>query len=462
MEIDYATKLLHTREGRFKLIKEMFGVTITPHQLDIIEYIALREEKRIVISAFTRYGKTYSVAIAVLLYIYLNEGKEVLLIAPDFARASLLRDYIARLALACPELQTLIDITYDNEYERLKKEVSKSRITFKNGCEIRVLSAEGTGQRLMGFGSNGLIVLDESCLIKHEVYRAMISRMLGDSPETKLVEIGNPWHRNNQMWQHWIDPAFVHIYIPYTIGLEEGRITKEHVEQQRKDLMPMEFQVLYDAEFPEEAQDSLFKGKWLQNAIERYNHWLTLPFAKTPPVIGADIAEEGIDFTAYSVLQPLATGGYILLEIIKSNASDTNVIGMELEELANKYNTKTIAVDVIGVGSGVGSYLAHKNYKVIKRKVGQTALYEPARFSNQKAEFYWLLSELFRKDEIAIPNNHELVQQLMQIRWKKPNKVVIIDGKKEGLKSPDLSDSLMLAASALSHANDIPIYTRRR
>ena len=72
----------------------------------------------------------------------------------------------------------------------------------------------------MGWGGD-LVILDESCLITEEVYRSKISRMLGDNPDSMLVEIGNPWNRLNQMWKHWNDPIFTKFHIPYTLSFSK-------------------------------------------------------------------------------------------------------------------------------------------------------------------------------------------------------------------------------------------------
>lgn len=240
-----------------KKIKEMcrlfFDHEPTGKQEEIIRSIAYQENKRIVISAFTRYGKTLSVVIGVLLYILFNENKKILIIAPIYDQANILRNYTAENIFKCPILTNLLE-TEVKGAERLKREASKKRITFKNGCELTILSAKGEAKRLLGWRGD-LIILDEACLIDLEVYRQKISRMLRDNQDAILVEIGNPWSKNNQFYEHWKDPNFRKIYIDYKVGLKEGRIKEDYVEEQRRLLTPIEFKVLYEAEFSEESED---------------------------------------------------------------------------------------------------------------------------------------------------------------------------------------------------------------
>ena len=123
---------------------------------------------------------SHTVAMAVLLRAITHPEKWAV-VAPSHPKAMIIMRYI-------------IDHCYDNEIfrsqldmdetakDRLKREVSKTRLTFKGGGEIFVLSADSrnkaqAGETLMGFGAAN-IILDESSLIDDDIY-AKIKRMLG-------------------------------------------------------------------------------------------------------------------------------------------------------------------------------------------------------------------------------------------------------------------------------------------
>ena len=248
--------------------KALFDFELTETQKEIVRTIAFSEHKRVVISCMTRYGKTRCTAIGVLLYILLNKNKRILLLAPRFDQTSILRNYITEGIMNCSLMINMLDLDYENKAEHLKKEISRKRITFKNGCELIVLSAEGTAERLMGYGADCLII-DESALISYEVFRSKISRMLGDSPDSLLIEIGNPWARDNQFYEHWIDPAFKKIHVGYQTALNEGRVSPAFIQEQKQLLTPTEFQVLYESRFPDQEEDSLFKFSDVMFAVNR-------------------------------------------------------------------------------------------------------------------------------------------------------------------------------------------------
>ena len=76
--------------------------------------------------------------------------------------------------------------------ERLKKEVSKKKITLKNNSSIEFKSVDlnREGFAVMGLGYD-LIIVEESAEIPDEAY-AKIYRMLLEHPDSMILEIGNP------------------------------------------------------------------------------------------------------------------------------------------------------------------------------------------------------------------------------------------------------------------------------
>ena len=462
------------------LVKVFFNEILTAKQTQIVRIISFKLSKRFIISAYTRYGKSWAVARGVALYIMLNENKIINLISPLYDQTTIMRNYISDLMIKCPQFAELLETEEMTTADRLKKETSKKRITFKNGCELRVFSAEGEAKRLMGWGGD-LNILDESCLIAFEVYRQKISRMMGDHPDSMLVEIGNPWHRDNQMWEHWIDPEFVKIHIDWQDGLNEGRITKEFVEEQRKILTKIEFDILYNANFPEETEDSIFRyadviaattkdfkipmaqidKEFIKGNLQIYkaekeiqrkkgNKKLLQPCKHT---LGCDIARFGADLTVliegYTDGQDNASIKHI--HIFKHK--DTMQVAGEIINLHNKDPYDEINIDVIGIGSGV--------FDAVKKEVGariakaahfgegvedRSKIIRPEsdkkRFMNKKAEQYFRLAKFFEEHRISIPENKVLIKELMAMKYEfSPSnaKIKIIDPD----KSPDYADAMV-------------------
>ena len=411
------------------------------------------------ISCLTRYGKSWCVAQAVLLYAKLNPNKRILLVAPTLDQTKIIRNYISSFILENEEMSCMVDVAMTG-LDRLKNEVSKKRITLNNGTEITILSAEGTGDRLMGFGGD-LIIDDEECLIKYQTYQEKISRMTGDSPDAMRVSIGNPWNRNNQMWDFWTDPSFTKIHVGYKVALKEGRITQEFIDDQRRLINPITFKVLYEAEFPENAEDSLID----YNCIEEANN-KEFGFAKGRPlnILGVDVARYGLDSTVLTHVQELE-GKYQLIKQYVYNKMNTMQTVGKVRDLHNKIGFDSINVDVCGLGAGVVDRLNEEGLGVVEANFGQgpTKSFEESsivssqksRYEdqtraithlNKKAEQYFRLAQLFEEGKISIKGcDANLIDNLRKMGYEitSGGKTKIVDP--EDGKSPDYGDSLVYA-----------------
>lgn len=311
---------------------EVFGYQLTDKQTDIFIKMIDPDCRRLIVSAMTRYGKTRVASLGVLAYIMRNEDKNIALIAPTHDQTNILRNYIAETIAEYPQLRELVDAPNQSDISRLKKEASKRRVTFKNGCELRTLTAHGSGDSLMGFGAH-LIVLDEVCLIDDDVYKSRISRMLGDGPDnSKLVELLNPWHRENMAFQHWTSDRFDKIHVDWRDALAEGRTTRDWIEQQRDELSKYHFNVLYESHFPDETQEGLFKYSWIQKAKDR-----DIELKKYDEIWGLDIAEGGDDF---NVLTRTRQKGEIVkvIEQLKWDEADTMKTVNRVKNLYEKHD----------------------------------------------------------------------------------------------------------------------------
>jgi len=441
------------------LCKNYFKTDLTITQAEIVKTIAFRLTKKLVISCLTRYGKSWCVAQAVLLYAKLNPNKRILLVAPTLDQTKIIRNYISTFILENKEMSCMVDVAMSG-LDRLKNEVSKKRITLNNGTEITILSAEGTGDRLMGFGGD-LIIDDEECLINYEVYQQKISRMTGDSPDAMRVSIGNPWNRNNQMWDFWNDPSYTKIQVGWKTALKEGRITEEFLADQRRLLNPITFKVLYDAEFPENAEDSLFDYNCIAEANER-----EFKFSKGRPLnlLGVDVARFGLDSTVLTHIQTF-DGKYQLVKQYVFNKMNTMQTVGKVRDLHSNIGFDSINVDVCGLGAGVVDRLKEEGLSVVEAHFGQapTKSFEEssivgstkARYedqtrnivhSNKKAEQYFRLARLFEEGKISIKGcDTTLIDNLRKMGYEitSGGKTKIIDP--EDGKSPDYGDSLVYA-----------------
>ena len=254
------------------LCKYKFDHDLTAGQEELVRKIAFREHRNMFISAFTRYGKTFCVADGISLMIDLankNFIPKVAFIGPKQEQAGILRQYMVDRILADPELLSKALVSVKGE-RRIMKEASRRRMVFSNGAEYRVMSAEGTADRIMGFGAN-VIVVDEACLVNRAAW-VKITRMLGDDLKNAiLIILVNPWDTDNKAYEFSLMPRFDITHIDYKQGMIEGRIDQQFIDERIEEYGgedTLEFTVLYKSLFPEMSEDALFNSKWFKKAFE--------------------------------------------------------------------------------------------------------------------------------------------------------------------------------------------------
>ena len=454
---------------------------ITYYQAYIVKRIAFSEVKRLSISAFTRYGKSQMVAIAVCIYILINENKKIKFIGPTDDQASIIKNYMSELILGSRGniLLDLADIELMEKKDRIKAEASAKRMTFKNGCEYRVVTAHGKGFSAMGHGAD-LVIMDEATLISRDSY-AKITRMLGDDPENAvLVELYNPWDRDTKAFDHSISSRFERIKINWKIGIKENRITDDFVEEMRNDMTPLQFTVLYESEFPDEAEDSLHSLRSINECEEvKYNFLeevniilkeldrkdlsesesirLKKELERYEFRVSCDPADKGLDFTVmmWGIVKDKAE--FELYGVWSEAKSESMAIVGKIMNKVTDFVPKRckggIYIDKIGIGTGAESRLRElrsekemENVKVVGCHYGEKAN-NSKEFRNKKAENNFrlrdlMISKLVSFDKILKLQEYvKLKGELLSIKWEitSTEQKKIIDPE----KSPDYSDCLV-------------------
>jgi len=462
------------------LVKHKWGYELSESQITLVRKIAFLEHKRISISAMTRWGKTQCVAFGIALLIDFNVAAKIAFLGPKQEQAAILREYMAELILGDKSLLGKAQI-YASGEERIGKEASRKRMTFNTGAEYRVFSGEGDAGRLMGFGAD-ILIRDEACLLNRDAFTKS-SRMVGDNPEESvIIELYNPWDRDNQAFEHTMDPEWDVTRIGWEQAVVEGRTTQRFIDQQRRDLRPLEFTVLYESKFPSQGEDSLFNLEWIKNSEE--NHFklqdqldntikgfkhlnklmtqmssseyeikkkeITEELKKYTKIIACDPAEKGLDETVViwgieyeNKFEVVSHWSEAISEPMKVVGKVVDIATSFIEpEVRGKIN-----IDRIGIGSGPLSRLKEvirekniKNIKVLGCHYGEKAMKSDI-FHNKKSENYFRLSDLMRDDLMDIPVHHKLRNQLVAEKWERSssNKKIVKDPD----KSPDWGDSLV-------------------
>jgi len=410
---------------------------LTQGQSEIFRLIYEPSINRAAIKATTQYGKSDVASLAILLTA-VERKEKILIVSPSEKQSRIIMSYVISHIFDDSYLEAMLD--YEGSKEKLKQERSKKRLTFNNGSEIFILTAQAgivsrEAKGLMGFGAS-IVIIDESGLIPDNMY-AKILRMIGGVKDGKIVQLGNPFS-SGHFSRTFMSSRYQTVTVDYHQAIAEGRLTKEFVEECREEMPPMDFTIFYECKFPKGgSEDSLIPYDWIKKAINRGKEG-------EGSQAGVDVARFGRDKSVYILRK-----GYKVARIAENSKVDTMSLVGWLRNLIDKDEPDDIAVDVIGIGAGVCDRLDELGYEISEINVGSAAD-DKDKFFNLRAEVFWHLRDVFKKDKIGIPNDTNLIQELSDLRYKfSSEKKVRIEAKEDMKKrigrSPDKADALALA-----------------
>lgn len=417
-------------------------IELSPGQQEIFNTILYLKSPRVQAIAPTQYGKSLTVALATLLSA-VSMGEKWTIIAGSEKKALIIMRYVIDHIFDDQLFTEQLELDSSNQLDRLKRERSRTNITFKTGGGVQVLTLDARNTKrsieaAMGFGGNRLI-LDESSLIEDRLY-STVKRMLGGYKysDTFLFEIGNPFYRNHFL-RTWQGTRYKKIFIDYKQGLEEGRFSPEFIEEMREEAF---FDVLYECKFPDaDAIDARGYRSLLSDTELLASFVGDVP--KTGELrLGVDIGGGG-DYNVYV----LRSREYAWVES-KNRSNDTMTNVSEVQRIIKDYGVKpeAIFIDDIGVGRGVADRLKELGISINGVSVGSPAV-DKTRYKNIKAEISWLL-----RSWIVNGGKLEDIQGFRQLLWIKykvsTDKVIQIEPKQDLItrtgKSPDYADALAL------------------
>jgi hypothetical protein len=459
------------------------GDIFTPTQIQVVDLIAKRRFPRNQLILPTQYGKSYAVADGVLLRASTHKEKWAIVSTTE-DKARIIMDYIIDAIFSDRLFSDKLE--YNGTKEALKKERSKTRITFRGFGEIRVYSGNAGNTRatksaLMGFGAPN-IILDEAGQIGDELY-STVKRMVGGSEGTAegtfLLEIGNPVYRNH-FHRTWFGERYKKIYLNDEMALAEGRYTREFLDEMKEEagydwmyrcIFPEANEILpsgYRRLIPDHYVDAAYvesmpslKYKQDDNGNDLVNQW-GHKVVDDDPRLGVDVSGSGGNETRLIVRLPLH-GVSFVARVLKGNISDEDLeeVADACEDVIKEWNIEDYrtSIDAGGVGYGLPAILRRRGYLVRAVQFGSTKDERgerkiPATFANMRAYMAWELRKWLRSGEGKLVRNAGF-EEIKLIYWKpnntgktqiEPKPDMIKRNAQEGKKveSPDTFDGLML------------------
>lgn len=429
-------------------------ILLTPTQDQIFAAIAKKLYNRLHIMCHTRYGKSLTVALAVLTRVATFPEKWAIFSGTK-DRARIIMDYI---------IQHIFDNDFtakrflpekgDRSDDAIRKYRNKNRLTFKvgeaNGKSLYGEVFIGTASEAIGQGAPNVIA-EESSLFNAREW-AMVARMVGDDPKNNfLCQIGNPFERNHFL-EAYHDPAYHKININCYKSLAEGRISQEIIDANRGNLY---FRVLFENIFPSSKDIDVSGWQYLLTDTDINKAQTRDLVPKGVRRMGVDVARGGRNFSVWvmrmdnyaKVLEKINTGDLIGRDETVGDAEVTVKLMRE-----HGIQPQDVFIDDTGVGGGLTDYLKHMGYKVNPVVLGESV--EDEECVNVRSSIY------AGKEGLAVwikgggkLEPHKDWLELTKIRYKKKNGIKTLieskdDMRKAGLlrtgESPDVADALAL------------------
>lgn len=446
----------------FEIVKKLFKndngqpFEMTLGQIKLFRAIYEKQNPRIQVECYTQYGKSDVVSMAVLLRATTFPEKWVIL-GGTKDKAGIIMSKIIKHIFENDYTLGKFQIGKDESLERIKRERSKERITFRvddegNLGEVFILSAdarrkgEDAGDILIGHGSPNLIE-DDAALIPDLIHgKAM--RMLGGHKENFLIKVTNTFGRNHAFKSSY-DSAYKKIFVDYQQGISEERITEAYISEMRGLLDPIMFGILYNCQYP--PADMVDEQGWMsllteEDIVAAEQRSVQSIGAKR---LGCDISE-GINYNAFVVRT--TNVARVLKKTLEKNLMKTaeEIVRIRVDENIEPEN---IFADAIGVGAGVVSRLNELKIFVNGVKAGEkpTETKGLLEFYNLRAQLYWNLKQWILQGGALEP--HKDWMQIAKVRYKEdvgrrikimPKEEMRMKGLISATESPDIADALAL------------------
>jgi len=434
---------------------EILGVELWEKQKQIIRSIAVNDNT--IAASAHGCGKTFLAACAALWFLYCNKDSRVITTAPTYRQV---------VHILWAEIATL----YRKARVSLGGELLKTSLTLSPSWFALGLSTDDPDKFQGQHAEHMLLIMDEAPGIEPPIYEA--AQGILTSEHSKTLLIGNPTSPSGPFFDYFKNDRWTKFHISayespgITEPLKYPRLTSQKWIDDRLvewgPTSPM-FISRVLGQFPTEGEDTLIPLNWCDRALKRYEKDKKQCIVSEHYYYGLDVARYGSNKTCLVVYQP-----HRVIDIKTIQGKDlTETVNLVVQSAVSA-GSKLIQVttDDTGLGAGATDHLRALGYPVLPVNFTQRPM-DQMHFRDIRSEMYWNLRELFRADEIAIPPNDALINQLSSIKYKiDPLKGYIQietkDKMKErGLKSPDESDALAIAVHGCKRGSASKVFRRR-
>lgn len=217
--------------------------------------------KYVWISAPTRYGKSETLALALIILAVFYKLK-IPVIAGSKEKAEKIMEYVIEHVGDHPELHKgLLNLQGMKDIQKLKVSASKDTLRWATGGWIFITSVDmrqvsKEGEKAVGEGGD-VVVLEEAGLIRKKEQFSKIVRMT-EGEWGKLVMSGNCIEKSI-FEDAFNNPLYHKVRISLKQAIEEGRYTKEELKNKKSQTTSKDWKRFYLVKFPKAGEFTYFR-----------------------------------------------------------------------------------------------------------------------------------------------------------------------------------------------------------
>jgi phage FluMu gp28-like protein len=297
------------------------------------------QSKRIVACWARQTGKTSAIAVKVVHFAFTNANTTTLIVSRGLRQSMIMFGVIENFVSTNPIL---------------RKSVVKSTrtlIQLRNGSQIVALPCGPDGSSLRGHTAD-LVVMDEAAFMPEDVIASVIFPMLATTNGAAIM-LSTPWGRDHIFYRSFKNPGY---WSQHVRAEECPLISKEFLEEQRRDIGELRFKMEYEAEFVDD-ENSFFKQDLIRECVEDYELLGDEQLkneGKNPGnyFLGADFGKR-IDYSVVALLKE-EDGHYrlILLKQFELGTPYVEIVGF-IHRLDQKFDIQKGFVDQGAVGESL-------------------------------------------------------------------------------------------------------------
>jgi phage terminase large subunit len=413
-------------------------LNIFPDEQQIKVLTSLGPSKKLTIKSGRGAGKTWTAAIAIWWFLCTRYNAQIFVTAAS--GGTIMGAIWPTIALLQQEMHPLFKDDFIVQATQVKHQTFPSTWF----CIQRTAKKENPEAMAGSHSQNMMYLIDEASGVDDAIFRAIFGSLT--EKENYLIMLSNP-RRLSGFFHESFRPVNESIYKQFTMSAINSKfVTKESVEGWKKMYGENSntYRVEVLGEFPTREDDAIIAWDIVNEATER------TVSPEGDMVWGMDVAAGGGDKSILVKRQ----GVHVFDDIKSWNEKDSmklvGKLAKEYHEAPKEARPVKIFIDSVAIGKG-----AFDRCKEIKLPVYPAIAHEKAsqqKFNiNQKAEWWSNARDWFRDEEVQIPKDPELVEQLSTVRSKihssgrfQVEPKIEYKKRNPGIGSPDKADAFVM------------------